>query len=407
MKSLEKLFSRRRFGMKMGLETMRSLLELTNTPYNDLEIIHIAGTNGKGAVAAMLDSIFNCANSSVFRYTSPHLLNLNERFFLNGAPIDNETLESAASIVVNAAEKITSDVTFFEALTATAVLIASKKKSAYKIFECGLGGRLDATNILNPRISVITRLGLDHCDYLGNTIKEIAIEKAGIIKPGVPIVMGENDIDAINTIKEVAERLSAPFYYAPDLIKKSDLPSKIMPPGAFNRENAITALAVAKVIGFDIIKAKESLSNVIWPGRFQQIGDIIVDGAHNPPAAKALANEFLNSEKVVLVAGFCSDKDVKEVLKILSPITKEGFAVKTSSERSLTSSETMRYMQESGIKSQACKSLDEALAKAKSLGGKILITGSLYLAGEALVKLGAYPWKNGVIAPGELLKATN
>lgn len=406
MKSLEKLFSRRRFGMKMGLETMRSLLELTGVAYDDLKIIHIAGTNGKGAVAAMLDNILRGTNSSVFRYTSPHLLKLNERFFFNGVPIDNDTLENAASNIVKAAEKTVSDVTFFEALTAAAILIACEKRPLYNIFECGLGGRLDATNILNPQVSVITRIGLDHCDYLGNTIKEISREKAGILKPGIPVVIGKNSLDAINTVKDMARKLSSPFYYAPDLIKESDLPIKITPPGTFNRENAITALATAKILGIDVHTAKNFLSNVIWPGRFQQVGDFIIDGAHNPPAAEALANELSKLNKVTLIAGFCGDKDVKEVLKILRPITQCGFAVKTTSERSLSSLETMKLMQESGISAQTCGSLDEAIEKAKSLGGKTLVTGSLYLAGEALLKLGAYPWGEGVIAPGELLKTT-
>jgi len=192
LNDLQKLAERRRFGMRPGLETIRALLERLGNPERDVAAIHIAGTNGKGAVAALCESVLRAAGYPVARYTSPHLVSVNERFLVNGAPADDAALERAAADVepaVRAVERaLQTEVTFFECLTALGFVLFRRAGVRLVALEAGLGGRLDATNVVTPLVSVITRIGLDHCDWLGDTVEKIAGEKAGIIKPGRPVV---------------------------------------------------------------------------------------------------------------------------------------------------------------------------------------------------------------------------
>ena len=390
MKYLDDLAARRRFGMKPGLDTIREICRRLGDPQKRFRPIHVAGTNGKGAVCAILDA---CLGGG--RYTSPHLVRLNERFFLKGAPLDDATLERAAERVAAVAPD---DTTFFEALTAVAFLVYDEAQPCPVVLETGLGGRLDATNVCEPELCVITRIGLEHCDWLGDTIEKIAAEKAGIVKSGVPVVLGRN-VDAVRAVVEGhAKAVGAPFHYAPDLADESEIPPDFSLRGSFNRENAVTALAALKVLNPQPSTLNPQLlsgfSHVIWPGRFQVVGDFIVDGAHNPPAARALATalefEDFGRETLDLICGFCGDKDVDKVLAILAPFVKRGFAVKTNNPRSLAAETVAEKMRAAGIHAEACASLGDATRKAGD--GRTLICGSLFLAGEALVELGAYPW---------------
>ena len=420
MSFLDELAARRRFGMKPGLETIRSLCAALGDPQLKFKAIHVAGTNGKGAVCAILDAALRAASRKekgerrkekgfrVGRYTSPHLVKINERFFRNGAPVDDAALERIAEKVEHSIVRLrlTTTTTFFEALTAVAFELYAEAKVDYAILECGLGGRLDATNVCNPALSVITRIGLDHCDWLGDTVEKIAAEKAGIIKPGVPVVLGRNEPEVVDVICRRAAEVGAPFHYAPDLANESEVPSDFSLPGAFNRENAITAIASLKVLAAKGAQrgAKELLKgfgNVIWPGRFQRVGNFIVDGAHNPPAARALVSSLSEQPKhsntqtlkqFSLIFGACGDKDVGEVLSILAPIVKKGYAVRTNNPRSLSAEETAAKMRAAGIDAIACASLRAAIEQSEHSNIRTLICGSLFLAGEALVELGAYPW---------------
>ena len=445
MNFLEDLAARRRFGMKPGLETIRNLCAALGDPQLKFKAIHVAGTNGKGAVCAILDAALRAASRKekgerrkekgfrVGRYTSPHLVKINERFFLNGAPVDDATLERIAEKVEHSIVRLrlTTTTTFFEALTAVAFELYAEAKVDYAILECGLGGRLDATNVCDPALSVIARIGLDHCDWLGDTLEKIAAEKAGIIKPGVPVVLGRNEPEVVDVIRRRAAEVGAPFHYAPDLADESEIPSDFSLPGSFNRENAITAIASLKVLAAKRYApakpprsgrssaaqrgAKEFLKgfgNVIWPGRFQRVGNFIIDGAHNPPAARALRTaleaEDFRQKTLDLICGFCGDKDVGEVLSTLAPIVRKGFAVKTNNPRSLSAEETAAKMRTAGIDAIACASLKEAIELTRGTRheaqGTTLICGSLFLAGEALVELGAYPWGAPRFDKSELLR---
>lgn len=383
MKFLEDLAQRRRFGMKPGLQTITHLMAKLGNPEKKLRAIHIAGTNGKGATSAIIDAALNEAGFSSGRYTSPHLVKINERFFINGGLASDEDLERVASTVTKAANDI-KDLTFFEALTAMAFKFYADKKTDFLVLETGLGGRFDATNICSPVITVITKIGLDHCDWLGDTIEKITVEKAGIIKKGAAVVLGKNEPKVVEIIRKTAEERGVPFYYAPDLIKDTEIPANFQLKGAFNRENAITALAALKVL-FPVTYffPKE----VIWPGRFHEVGRFIIDGAHNPPAAKALVQSL--AEDVELVVGFCGDKDIDSVINILKPRIKKAYTVKTVNPRSVDAQVLSAKIRTLGIEATAMPTLKAALQASR---GRTLICGSLFLAGEAIVELGVYPW---------------
>ena len=454
MNFLEELAARRRFGMKPGLDSIRAVCKALGNPQDRFKAIHVAGTNGKGAVCAILDAALRDRGMRVGRYTSPHLVKVNERFFLDGAPIRDEILERAASKVASSVARLPTlarEFTFFEALTAVAFELYAGATVDYAILECGLGGRLDATNVCNPVLCVITKIGLDHCDWLGDTVEKIAVEKAGIVKPGVPIVLGRNEPSVVDVIRRRADEVGAPFHYAPDLASESEIPTDFSLAGSFNRENAVTALAALKVLSsaFAIRNSQFAISRVVWPGRFQRVGDFIVDGAHNPPAARALVEALtstfnhqpstinlqpstfnlqpstfnLQPSTFNFICGFCGDKDVGEVLSILAPLVRKGYAVRTNNPRSLSAEETAVRMQAAGIDAVACPSLRAAIRQSGlsrvslpspqnlqpstfNLRPSTVICGSLFLAGEALVELGAYPWENVRFDPSETLKLT-
>ena len=295
-------------------------------------------------------------------------------------------------------------------MTAVAFIAFSEAKCDYAVLETGLGGRLDATNICSPEICVITKIGLDHCDCLGDTVEKIAAEKAGIIKKGVPIVLGKNEPEVIAVVKARASEVGAPFFYAPDMADESEIPGGFSLEGAFNRENAVTALAALKVLKKG---SRDGLSNVVWPGRFQRVGRFIIDGAHNPPAARALAAALSKyapfaGSVPTLIAGFCGDKDVDETLRILAPLVGKGIAVRTNNPRSLDPEELAQKMESAGISAISCDSIHLALEKMVSVpsGSEVdtLICGSLFLAGEALAELGAFPWQADRFDAAEILK---
>ena len=403
MTYLDELAARRRFGMKPGLEAIRNVCAALGDPQRAVRAIHIAGTNGKGATAAMLDACLRAAGLRVARYTSPHLVRLNERFHLDGRCLPDDTLAAAARRVAAVAPQ---DLTFFEALTAVAFLVFGEEKCDYAVLETGLGGRLDATNICESRLSVITRIGLDHCDWLGSTLEQIAAEKGGIIKPRVSVVVGRNEPQVVRVLADIARRADAPFFYAPDLVRDDEIPGTFALHGAFNRENALTALAALKVLAPRLPRAaiEEGFAHVVWPGRFQRVGAYLIDGAHNPPAARALVAAWKQAwglpegePSLSLVAGFCGDKDVDATLEILSPLCARGFAVRTNNPRSLAPERLADKMTAAGIPSVPCATLktalDAALQASAPAGAQpaVLVCGSLFLAGEALVALGAYP----------------
>jgi dihydrofolate synthase/folylpolyglutamate synthase len=379
------------FGMKPGLDSIRRVCASLGNPQDALKVVHVAGTNGKGATCALIDSSLRAAGFSAGRYTSPHLVSLTERFLLNGKYVDEKLLDKVYAAIPES-EKLT----YFELLTAVSFELYRQASVDWLVLETGLGGRLDATNIVSkPEVCVITRIGLDHCDWLGKTLPEIAAEKGGIIKSGVPVVLGAMPDEAREILQRIAAERDARCIFAPDIVSEGDIPRDFALEGKFNRENALTALAALKVIGIDRSATERSFASVAWPGRFQKIVRdekcFIVDGAHNPPAMRALV-DAVKADGVAVdaaVCGFCGDKDVAENLRILREVTPKALAVAIRNPRSLASAVTADMLIKEGFSDvRACGSLAEALALAPEC---TLVCGSLFLAGETLELLNANP----------------
>jgi dihydrofolate synthase/folylpolyglutamate synthase len=404
---LEKLSMHRDLGVKPGLENITELCGRLGNPHLKVPSIHVAGTNGKGAVCTMIDAALRHAGTKTLLYTSPHLVRINERFRINGKDVADDVLDETLEEVEKASIGI--NATFFEVLTATAFLLAVRENVDVMVLETGLGGRLDATNIVVPVVSAIVKIGLDHCDWLGDSVEKIALEKAGIIKTSVSIVLGANESSVCGLIESKAREMKAPFFYAPDFTDETEIPLGFSLGGKFNRENALTAISVLKILEEKKISPKikvsfDGLNSVFWPGRFHAIGRFLVDGAHNPPAAAALVQSL--ADKMTVIAGFCSDKAVDEFLSIIAPYTNKAFAVKTSNPRSLAPQELVHKMEKCGIKAYPCASLRDAVERASNESqpkrGRpdILICGSLFLAGEALTILSP-DFKHDSIDPSE------
>ena len=385
-----------RFGVKPGLDAIRAVCAAMGDPQDALRVVHVAGTNGKGAVCAFIDSALRAAGFRTGRYTSPHLVSLNERFFLDGVPVPESKLDSAflqlpQPSTLNAQPSLT----YFELLTATAFELYRHEKVDYLVLETGLGGRLDATNVVKrPEVCVITRIGLDHCDWLGHTLAEIAAEKGGIIKPEVPVVLGAMPDEARSVLERIAADRHAPCFYAPESVDEGSVPKKLALGGRFNRENAVTARAALKVLGVGQEAVERGFVSVVWPGRYQRIErdgrSFLVDGAHNPPAMRALVDSLKAEPQVAeggfsvraVICGFCGDKDVAANLAILHEVADVGFSVPIRNPRSLSPERTAALMHAAGFRSAtACASLREAFDRASD---GTVVCGSLFLAGEAL-----------------------
>ena len=347
------------------------------------------------------------------------------RFFMDGKPASDDALEAAAEEVFPVITRLEREqgleVTFFEALTAVAFVLFARHRPDVTVLETGLGGRLDATNIIaSPLVSVITRIGLDHCDWLGTTHTAIATEKAGIIKPGRPVVCGAMPPEALAAIRAVAERQGSPLVCAAPWTP----PHGFALFGTFQKENAATVKAVLDVLREGRAPARpfaipdsaiaEGLANVVWPGRCQRIAKdgaaFLVDGAHNPDAAVALRHVLENEcvRHVGLVAGFCGDKDIAGHLRTLAPLVARAWAVPIHNDRSLAPEAVAMHMRDAGIAEVApCATLPAALAAAAAwsleTGNVVVVCGSLFLAGEALVALDAYPWPATAHSVNELL----
>jgi dihydrofolate synthase / folylpolyglutamate synthase len=438
---LKELTERRRFGMKPGVTKTRQLLERLGSPQQSLAAVHIAGTNGKGSVAAICDSVLRAAGYSCGCYTSPHLNSINERFLINGAPVSDAQLIKGAERVAAAIRELEAQsdqsVTFFEAMTALAFLLFRDAGIRLVVLETGLGGRLDATNVVDPLISVITRVGMDHCEWLGDSLEEIAAEKGGIIKPGRPVVVAGNEEPVLAVLAATASRCQAPLILAEERVSVSrvsgdlnaqsvkiatdmrDLPRVTVPLAArYQLENIAAALCALDVlhglglpVGDDAVIS--GLADVRWQGRFQRVADTpvtILDGAHNPDAAAALRQALKQCgirEGISLIAGFCGEKNALEFLKRLQPAVHRGFAVKIDNPRALASGDVARLMRSAGIRDASehpdlGSAIECAAAAAAAEDGTVLITGSLFLVAEALTHYGGADGGGRALNEGKL-----
>ena len=381
------LFGTQQRGVKLGLNNVRRLLSSLGEPQNALQFIHVAGTNGKGSVCAMVDSITRRAGMKTGLFTSPHLIRFNERIQIDGIPIDDEA-------VVRGIHQIQSLIdeehhpTFFEITTALAFDYFRAHGVDLVVLETGLGGRLDATNVVSPLVSVLTSIDLDHQKWLGHTLKEIAMEKAGIIKPGVPAVSGPQYLEVRTVLEQIANKRFASLTYAelpiPELF--------IGLAGSYQRVNAAIAVQALSKAGIKVNQKaiKEGLANLSWPGRFQRIGErIILDGAHNPAASKCLVEtwmECVGEQRATIIFGGLRDKDLEGMVSTLSTIAARFQTVPIRSQRAASPAESHSFVPKY-LSATQCDSAAHALDLAHHFNDPILVTGSLFLVGECLAIL--------------------
>lgn len=407
---------------KFDLENITVLSERLGRPDRAYPSAHIAGTNGKGSTAAFLESILRHAGFHAGLNTSPHLEKINERIRVDGAEISDsefaETLTRIQSVIEEllAAGKLRAHPTYFECVTAMAFQHFAEARVDFGVLEVGLGGRLDATNILTPAVSLISHIDFDHENFLGHSLREIAAEKAGILKKGVPVVVAQQRTEAREVILRRAEELGCPVVEVP-LAYRVDHESSangrvraqitenstgwsatLAPqlPGRFQLGNAITAVAAARVLaarGYRITGngIEQGIAAAVWPGRLESLQsrpDIYVDGAHNPGAARELAafwEENFAGRKIFLLYGALRDKAVDEIAGLLFPHAAEVVFTEPRTSRAISAAQlseiAAHHAARSSVIADAEQALDYLVSKARPEDA-IFVTGSLYLVGQ-------------------------
>lgn len=399
--------------VKPGLERTRALLESVGNPHEKLRTVHIGGTNGKGSVAALCASVLQSAGYRVGLYTSPHLVSYCERIQINGAPITEDEFADIADELMPIADSMTDTPTQFEFLTALAFLYFARRKIDIAVIEVGLAGRFDATNVVTPLVSVLTNVELDHTDLLGGTIEQIAWEEAGIAKSAVPLVTGERKPSALEIIARECTAVGAPLICARERARALDFswehqefaidlspsPSpqrggegvRVKFLGGYQRENLNVALEALEVLRQTLEISPEALraglEQAYWPGRFEVVHKrpyIVLDGAHNPHAARALREDVRRYrekyalQKSTLLFGVLRDKAYQAMAEILFPEFDEIVLVKPDSPRALDPYALLSWAPHAKI----CDTIPEGLDVARATGAELIcVTGSLYLVG--------------------------
>ena len=412
--AVEYLYSLQKYGIKFGLSKTKNIMKALGNPHKGQKYIHVAGTNGKGSVSAMLESILMKAGMKVGFYSSPHLVRFTERFRINGKEItraDTVDLVNELRGVIDPSEPPT----FFEATTAMSLSYFASENADISIMEVGMGGRLDATNIIKPLISVITNISLEHQDFLGNRLIDIAEEKAGIIKRGVDLVTGASQPSVVNLLRETCEERKAAFHrLGRDFRYRSKGPEisyfgmqrdlrGIRPGlrGRYQSRNTALALAVIEILAINGYRISErdirdGLEDTVWPGRLQIMSRdplVILDGAHNPGAARELADSIAGGfsyDRLIAVMGIMADKDIKNIIRLISQTADYIICTKPEYYRAADPGRIMKEVTGLGKQGEAVRSLAGAIKKAKAMASSrdlILITGSLFTVGEALTIL--------------------
>lgn len=382
------LYSTQLYGIKLGLDNVHRLLAALDHPEAGLKFIHVAGTNGKGSTCAFIHAILSRAGVQAGLFTSPHLVRFNERIRDTEREISEDEIEAGLKKLRELSSGWEAHPTFFE-LTFTLALDWFRQRGlTWVVLETGLGGRLDATNAITPEVSVITRIGFDHMEQLGDSLSKIAIEKAGIIKPGIPVVTGLQDPAAMAVIQDTAKRLRAPLLIVDSPVEGIKLGLQ----GPHQAWNAAVALDAAREAGIFLpaMLLEEALLSVQWPGRFQalQNGRLILDGAHNPEAALVLAGTWEQAfphEKADIIFAAARDKDVAGVIQELIPIAASWHLTTFQSSRSMPPSQIRDIIVSfDAPKVPVLEHASVADALQAPASRRKLVCGSLYLVGEAL-----------------------
>jgi dihydrofolate synthase/folylpolyglutamate synthase len=399
--ALSWLYSLQRFGIKLGLENIERLLDELGlrsaraSAKTFGKVIHVAGTNGKGSVCAMIDSICRARGYRTGLFTSPHLVTFRERIRVNGDMISEDAVANGLTTIRNLVANWDPHPTFFEVVTALALKHFSDTNVEIAILETGLGGRLDATNAVQSDVSVITPIDLDHEKWLGKTISEIAAEKAGIIKPGIPVVSPSQQLVAEEVIRARAAKYGAPIQFVAEQYDQTPIALA----GSHQKENAAIAIAALRAAKIDIDSSAiaRGLSCIEWPARFQRWDErIIIDGAHNPAAACTLVEtwrQIFGDQRATLVLAVLSDKDLRGICEALASIASSVLLPKIRSERAAAPEELAKALANIAppLPYSITPSIDEALTLARAKPNLTLITGSLHFAGEALACLCGEP----------------
>jgi dihydrofolate synthase/folylpolyglutamate synthase len=390
--SIEWLYSTQTFGIKLGLENASRLLDELGIRADlaGRKIIHVAGTNGKGSVCAFSERILRDGGLRTGLFTSPHLVTYRERIRVRGELIPEEAVAGTLTRIRKMVFEWEHHPTFFEISLGVAMRWFCDRDCEVIVLETGMGGRLDATNALPADVSVITSISLDHEQWLGDTIRKVATEKAGILKRNVPVIVAELHPDARDVIGRRALALGIPCIEAHPLPLEWVLGLQ----GPHQRENAALAVeAACRIEGERLTQEgiRQSLDATFWPGRFQRIDDdLVLDGAHNPDAAETLRQTWeaaFPGEKAHLVFGAVVTKDVAGIFRALLPVMASVTFVPVKSERRLTVAEMQSALVEAGggsLSIEESTNLVDAVAASRGRGGKTLVAGSLFLVGEAL-----------------------
>ena len=402
---------------KPGLERIRELCRKLGNPEKKLKFIHVAGTNGKGSFCSMLSSILTEAGLRVGLYTSPYIVRFNERIQLSGKPIEDEILAELTEKIKPVADGMKDKPTEFELITAIGFMYFEKMGADVVILEAGMGGRLDSTNVIDtPLLSVITGVALDHTAFLGDTVEKIALEKAGIIKPGVPVLWGGEDTVAGRVINDTANKLGSHLYktrHEEIKVNESSLDGTVFSYGEWdniklkllglyqpkNCASVLEAVGVLRKAGLSIDDeaVKLGLSKATWPARFEVIDRdplTIFDGAHNPEgidAAVKSIRHYFKGQRVFAVTGVLRDKDYGYIAKKLATVIDRAYTITPDNPRALTAEEYKEVLKSEGVDAVATESIKEALRLAREdarlAGANTVCLGSLYTYSEIISAL--------------------
>lgn len=417
--AIEALFARTTSGIKPGLERTEALLAKLGSPHRRLAAVHVAGTNGKGSVVASVEALLRAGGMRVGRYTSPHLIDFRERITVDGIPITEAAVLEFLQEWIPAAEEL--GATFFELTTALAFDWFVKQDVDIAVIETGLGGRLDSTNVLTPRVATVTSIGLDHTDLLGNTLESIAREKAGIFKRGIPAVIGEPSPPIRSLLEHCASEAGAhPIVVVDDEYSIDDVALasrgtsftmahgrdryRISTPliGAYQARNTAVAVATVAALGDDQIppasRISSALSKVFLPGRFQVRGNIIFDVAHNPAGARTIAETLrtLNPPKpLTALVAVLADKDWRGIIQELAPLIDRFLFTNAPSappERRWDPAQALAFARSQGFEADLDAELGAALERGETGSGTLIITGSFHTVGDAMSRLQVSPF---------------
>jgi dihydrofolate synthase/folylpolyglutamate synthase len=408
MNALDYLFGLEYHGIKLGLDNITALLEQAENPQNSYPTVHVGGTNGKGSTVAFLDHILRKAGYRVGRFTSPHLIDLNERFMINRVPITDSNLETLIETFRFQSERAGISPTFFEMNTAIAFQYFADEAVDIALIEVGLGGRYDSTNVIIPELSIVTNIDLEHTEFLGDTYESIAFEKGGIIKPGIPVLFGNLNLEAAAVLQDIARERNAPagtlgkdfsFTLASD--SKSlrfkgqgwKIPDILLPlAGMHQAENAAVALSAAELLsskfpGITADNAKSGIMETRWPCRMETVlvsPRVIVDVAHNPAGAARLALGL--DEEYILLLSVSSDKEIAGIVSALIPRAFRAIITQFDGDRSADSSDIAECFPVDfplTIEPNFNEAIDIGIQIAGETDYPLVITGSLFTAGQA------------------------